>query len=64
MPPQESIYEFQMIPQYQRYYNEDTNYGVYDFNSKDNLPESVEYKDTLNEYYNEDLKQSTLVGRI
>jgi exodeoxyribonuclease V alpha subunit len=64
MPPQESIYEFKIVPQYQRYYNEDTTYGVYDFTTSDNIPEYVEYKDTLNEYYNENLKQSMLVGKV
>ena len=37
--------KFSIIPQYERYYSEDTNWGVYTFTTDDDIPEYDEYKD-------------------
>lgn len=39
------IYKFKMIPIDERFYNEDSSWGVFNFETKDNIPELRTYKD-------------------
>ena len=52
----EQYYEFNMIPQAERYYNEDTTWGVYFFSTKDNIPE-------LKEFNEDPFNQNSSVGK-
>jgi exodeoxyribonuclease V alpha subunit len=63
---EQNIYKFLIVPQYERYYNEDTNWGVYTFTTKDELPEYNEFKDKFaeQEFNNIFLKQSSLAGKM
>jgi exodeoxyribonuclease V alpha subunit len=68
MPPQNNdqnkTYSFKVTIQDQRYYNEDSNYGVYNFTTEENIPEYQEYKNMYGEETPENLKSSTLVGKM
>lgn len=52
----EQYYEFNMIPQAERYYNEDTTWGVYFFSTKDDIPE-------LKEFNEDPFNQNSSVGK-
>lgn len=56
-------YEFKMKPYYERYYKDDTNWGIYDFNTEDDIPECGCYIDPFNDE-SDFLKSSKLVGRM
>lgn len=59
--------EFKMIPQQERYYNEDSAYGVYTFITKYDIPEYVEYKNVFDSEKTEEemfLKQGSLCGKM
>lgn len=61
---EKEIYEFTIIPQSERYYNEDSNYGVYTFITNDDIPE---YYDCLLDPFgdkSETAKGSTLTGKM
>ena len=61
------IYEFKMIILYERYYNDDTSWGVYNFSTEDDIPEYKEYKDPFYDNCNGDVpvqKMSSIVGRM
>jgi exodeoxyribonuclease V alpha subunit len=66
MPPQNNsnTYEFKLKIERECYYNEDSDYGVYDFTTTNDLPEYNEYKNLFGEETSEDLKQSKLVGNM
>lgn len=55
--------EFDCTIQNQRYYSEETSFGVYVFTTKDEIPEFIEVKEDL---FNDEqtLKQSTLAGNM
>jgi exodeoxyribonuclease V alpha subunit len=40
-------YKFIIVPQFERYYSEDTHYGVYTFLTEDDIPKYTDYKDQL-----------------
>lgn len=42
------IYEFKMTPIDERFYNEDSSWGVFNFETQDNIPELRIYKDPFN----------------
>ena len=52
----EQYYEFNIIPQSERYYNEDSTYGVYFFSTKDDIPE-------LKEFNEDPFNQNSSVGK-
>lgn len=52
----EQYYEFNIIPQAERYYNEDSAWGVYFFSTKDDIPE-------LKEFNEDPLSQNSSVGK-
>jgi exodeoxyribonuclease V alpha subunit len=59
----EKTFEFKVIINGERYYNEDTNYGVYTFTTDDNIPEFDVYKDPF-EPTAKEVKMSVLTGRM
>ncbi len=70
MSVQESI-KFKIIPQCERYYSEDSNWGVYTFHTKDKIPEflKIVYDNNLfsnysNEQSQEAIKLSLLAGNM
>lgn len=58
-----NIYEFKIIPQHERYYNEDSNWGVYTFITQEEIPEFEIFKDPFNDS-NVELKFSSLAGKM
>ena len=59
------IYEFKATPVYERYYNDETNWGVYNFTTTDDIPEYNEYKDPFQEDNVDNIiKQSVLCGKL
>ena len=58
------ILDFKIIPQYEKYYNESSNWGCYTFTTKDDIPEFEIYKDMFNENGYEDIKLSTIAGKM
>lgn len=62
----DEIIEFKATITYERYYNEDSCWGVYGFSTEDDIPFFV--KETIDIFdsksFNENLKLSTLVGKM
>ncbi len=61
--PDNQIYEFKAIPIFERYYNDETNWGVYNFTTTDDIPHCNDYNNPFQENYTDNIKQSTLVGK-
>lgn len=59
----DNIYKFKIIPINERYYNEETNYGVFVFKTQDNIPYGENYEDIFSDDDTE-YKISTLVGKM
>ena len=57
------ILEFKITPVLEKYYNEDTSWGVFNFTTKDDIPQFLEYKDPFSDYANVQ-KMSTLAGKM
>ena len=60
----ETVYNFKLIPQQERYYNEDSNWGVYTFTTRDDIPE---FYDCCNNPFDDapcKLKGGVLVGKM
>lgn len=56
--------EFSLIPQKERYYNEDNNWGVYSFTTEDEIPQYYEcYNDPFGDFSIQQ-KGSSLVGKM
>lgn len=56
---------FKCIPVTQRYYSEDSNYGVFVFHTKDDIPKyDAVPQDPFGGYVDEDLKMSILAGNM
>lgn len=66
MPNESSdVIEFKMTPVLERYYNEDTGWGVFNFTTYDNIPEYIEYIDPLSEKFDCKIKKmGTIVGKM
>lgn len=60
----EQYYEFNMIPQAERYYNEDTTWGVYFFSTKDDIPELKEFNEDPFNQNSSIGKGCTLTGKM
>ena len=61
------IYEFKATPILEKYYNEDSSWGVYNFSTEDDIPNYLEYKDPFLIEMRSDvpvLKMSSLVGKM
>jgi exodeoxyribonuclease V alpha subunit len=58
------IYEFKIIPIFERYYNDETNWGVYNFTTTDDIPQCKDYNDPFQESYVENTKQGVLCGKM
>ena len=58
------VIEFKMKPVLERYYNEDTSWGVFNFTTHDDIPEYNEYRDPLSDDFNDVQKMSTLCGKM
>lgn len=57
--------EFNMIPINERYYNEDSNWGVYTFTTKDDIPYFNPYHDPFDENnWDKPLKISNVAGKM
>ena len=57
--------EFNMIPINERYYNEDSNWGVYTFTTKDDIPYFNPYHDPFDENnWDKPLKMSNVAGKM
>jgi len=57
------VVEFNMIPTYERHYNEDTNWGVFMFVTKNDIPQSVDYFDPFSDT-KVPQKMSSIVGKM
>ena len=64
MNTEKEVYEFTIVPQSERYYNDDSSYGVYTFTTTDNIPEY--YNCVLDPFSDEkeQVKGSTLTGKM
>lgn len=58
------IYEFTAVPQMERYYNDDSNYGVYTFITSDDIPEYYSCKIDPFDDSSETVRGSTLAGKM
>lgn len=58
------VIKFRMKPVLERYYNEDTSWGVFNFTTHDYIPEYNEYRDPLSDDFNDVQKMSTLCGKM
>lgn len=59
------VIEFKMIPVLEKYYNDETAWGVFNFTTRDSIPEYVEYKDPFNNNDSASVqKMSTLAGKM
>ena len=58
------VIKFKMKPVLERYYNEDTSWGVFNFTTHDDIPEYNEYRDPLSDDFNDVQKMSTLCGKM
>lgn len=61
------VYEFKVTPILERYYNDDTSWGVYNFSTEDDIPKYVEYVDPFFEETGDKTtvqKMSSLVGKM
>lgn len=58
--------KFKIVPQYERYYSEDTHYGVYTFTTDDDIPQYSECKIEMVEFDSNNVKQkqSILTGNM
>ena len=57
--------KFSIVPQHERYYSEDSNYGVYVFTTSDDIPEYKPYSfDSFSCESNVELKSSILSGKM
>lgn len=52
------IFNFRIVPTTELFYNEDSFYGIYNFSTKDNIPDTEEMP------FNSDMKFSTIVGKM
>jgi exodeoxyribonuclease V alpha subunit len=60
----EEIIKFKLVPQYEKYYSDDTNWGCYTFTTSDDIPEYDEYKNPFLDE-NEDIKKMSIIaGRM
>lgn len=57
------IYKFNMIPVDERFYNEDSSWGVFNFMTSDDIPELRVYKDPFNDDANTKM-MSTITGKM
>lgn len=57
------IYKFKMIPIDERFYNEDSSWGVFNFETKDNIPELRMYKDPFDDNVAPKM-MSTIAGKM
>lgn len=60
----EEILEFEIIPQMERYYNDDSCYGVYTFTTKCDIPECYMCKSDPFDDDSEEIRGSCLVGNM
>jgi exodeoxyribonuclease V alpha subunit len=58
----DDIIKFKLIPQFEKYYSEDTNWGCYTFTTKDDIPKYDLIKNPFIE--DEGIKSSILAGRM
>lgn len=60
-----TIYEFKMKPYFEKYYNEDSNWGIYTFVTSDELPKTKEFLDPFKEEDEQiPLQQSQICGKM
>ena len=45
------VLEFKIVPVYERYYNEDASWGVFNFTTQDDIPEYSEYKEPMKDLF-------------
>lgn len=57
------VIKFKITPVRERFYNEDSSWGVFDFVTEDDIPKFEYYNDMFNDNYNKK-KYSTLVGKM
>lgn len=57
------IYKFKMIPIHERFYNEDTSWGVFNFTTNDDIPELKMYKDPFEDSFAPQM-MSTIAGKM
>ena len=60
----EQLYDFKIVPQQERYYNSDSNWGVYTFTTTDDIPSFYSCCDDLFNENSQILKGSSLVGKM
>ena len=60
------VLEFKIVPVHERYYNEDTSWGVFNFTTKDDIPEYTEYTEPHQDLFSEAKvqKMSSLCGKM
>ena len=61
------VYEFKATPTLEKYYNEETSWGVYNFSTEDDIPYYLEYKDPFLIEIGDNiqvLKMSSIVGKM
>ena len=60
------VLEFKIVPVYERYYNEDASWGVFNFTTQDDIPEYSEYKEPMQDLFSEAKiqKMSSLCGKM
>ena len=57
------IYKFKIVPIHEKFYNEDSSWGVFNFTTNDDIPELKMYKDPLNEKAAPKM-MSTITGKM
>lgn len=57
------IYNFTMIPVDERFYNEDSSWGVFNFSTTDKIPETKQYVDPFNDNADPQM-MSTITGKM
>ena len=57
------IYNFKIIPIDERYYNDDSSWGVFNFKTDDNIPELKIYKDPFDKNADPQM-MSTIAGKM
>ena len=66
----EQIYKFKIIPQQERFYNNESNWGVYNFTTEDEIPEYYDcydndgFNDSIDNSEPKKYKGSSLVGKM
>ncbi len=58
------LYEFEIIPQIERYYNDDSNWGVYTFTTNDDIPNYTPCAPDFFSDTEEQTKCSSIVGKM